>query len=201
VDELLFELDKVMDDDEIELIPSNLVEKCTRVLILLSIDGWEDSNFPRSTSLDHADADRLVTKLRQVHLELGGNIFDRKGFIRDVFTLNDHQWVISAEQYYSFIDYYDNPIKPNAVFKLIQWTVYPADFKGGFAPAYHLERSYSEEFGFTYILGRKLYPHYHESLINFLGRCPSYAELKPLIIGDVTGEAPLSFIVASGYRE
>ncbi|CAF1303315.1 unnamed protein product [Didymodactylos carnosus] len=169
-------------------------------LILWSIDRREDYIYPPSSSEDHADADRLVAKLTQVHFDLGGSALDRKGFVRDVFSLGDHQWMISAQQYYSFIDYYDNPIVPNAVFKLIEWTVYPIDFTDGFAPAYHLERSGSEEFGFIYILGRKLYPHYHESLVNFFNRCPSYMELKALIIGDVTGEAPLIFLVASGYK-
>ena len=201
VDQLLFELNNVMDDNEIEFIPSNLLQKCTMTLTLLSINGREDFHLQPSISQDHDNADRLINKIKEVHLELGGNILDRQGFIRDVFTVNKQQWNIAAIQYYTFIDYYDNPVVPNDVFKLIQWNIYRSNYKDGFVPAYHLERSYSQEYGFTYILGRKLYPHYHESLVNFFDRCPSYMELKSLIIGDVTDETPLAFITASGYRE
>jgi hypothetical protein len=72
---------------------------------------------------------------------------------------------------------------------------------GGFAPMYHLERSYSDVFGFTHILGRKMYPNYHESLIDFADYCPSYMELKTLIIGDITGEMPLPVLISSGYLD
>ncbi|CAF3872134.1 unnamed protein product [Rotaria sp. Silwood1] len=199
VNPLIAEIENLADDDEIESIPADVLSKCTKILTLLSIDGREDNIYLKSTPKNHADADRLIAKIREVHLELGGSTLDRKGFVRDVFSIG-HQWTISERQYYSFIDYYDNPIVSNAVFKLIEWTVFPPDYQGGFAPAYHLERSYNKEYGFTYMLGRKFYPHYHESLVNFYEECPSYMGLKALIIGDLTGEAPLVFIVASGYR-
>ncbi len=63
------------------------------------------------------------------------------------------------------------------------------------------ERSYNDQFGYTYILGRKLHPHYHESLISFGDYCPSYMELKLWIIGDITGEIPLDAIISSGYLD
>ncbi|CAF1140624.1 unnamed protein product [Adineta steineri] len=198
--QLISELDSLADDNEIHSIPVNILEECIRVLTLLSVDGREDHDLPPSTSRDCIDAERLISKIREVHLKLGGTILDRQGFIRDTFGLR-HQWLISARQYYSFIDYDDNPIEPDAVFKLIEWAVYPIHYSGGVVPLYQLERSHHEHFGFIYVLGRKHSPRYHESLINFLDRCPSYMELKALIMDYVMGEAPVDFIVASGCRE
>ncbi len=197
---MLFELDNVVDNHDLTSIPDDLVYKCQSALALWSIDGREDNDRPPSTSEDHANANRLMDKLRQTHLILGGSELDRQGFLRDVFVL-EHQWIVSAVQYYSFIKYYADPLNPSHIFKLIEWTIYPIDFIDGFAPMYHLERSYSDEFGYTFILGRKIQVHYHESLINFGDYCPSYMELKTLIIGDITGEIPLSPLISSGYLE
>jgi hypothetical protein len=199
IDLLLFELDNVIDDD-LKSIPDDLIYKCQLALSIWSIDGREDNDYPPSTSEHHANANRLMEKIRQTYIALGGNELDREGFVRDVFRL-EQQWIVSAVQYYSFIKYYDDPMNPSHIFKLIQWTIYPIDFMGGFAPMYHLERSYSDEFGYTYVLGRKIHPHYHESLIDFGDYCPSYMELKLLIIGDIIGEAPLDALIASGYLE
>jgi hypothetical protein len=192
IDMLLFELDNVI-DEELKSIPDELIYKCQLALTLWSIDGREDNDYLPSTPEHHDYANRLMDKIRQTYLILGGNEFDREGFIRDIFSL-EQQWIISAVEYYSFIKYYDDPTNPNYIFKLIQWTIYSNDFINDFNPMYHLERSYNDEFGYTYILGRKLYPHYHESLISFGDYCPSYMELKLWIIGDITGEIPLDAI-------
>jgi hypothetical protein len=196
---LLFELDNVIDDD-LKSIPDDLVYKCQLALALWSIDGREDNDHPPSTPEHHANANRLMEKIRQVHLVLGGSELDRAGFVRDIFGL-EQQWVVSAVQYYSFIKYYDDPTNPSYIFKLIEWTVYPIDYIDGFVPMYHLERSYNDQFGYTYVLGRKFYPNYHESLINFGDYCPTYMELKSLIIGDIIGEVPLEALISSGYLE
>jgi hypothetical protein len=190
----------VIDDDDLKLVPDDLIYKCQLALALWSIDGREDNDHPPSTPEHHAHADRLMDKIRQTHFSLGGDALDRQGFVRDVFGL-EQRWIVSAVQYYSFIKYYADPTNPSHIFKLIEWTVYPIDYVDGFTPMYHLERSYSEEFGFTHILGRKLYPHYHESLISFDDYCPSYIELKTLIIDDITGDAPLPVLISSGYLD
>ena len=165
----------------------------------LSIDVREGLNISPSTSEEHSDANRLTDKLKQVHLALGGSILDREGFTRDMFVIDGSPWLITAIQYYSFIDYYDNPEVPNAVFKLIQWNILSMDSKGFVILSYHLERSYTSELGFRYFLGRRPCPRFHETLINFFNRCPSYMELKSLIIGDLNGEERLSPVTASGY--
>jgi hypothetical protein len=199
IDLLLFELDNVIDDG-LQSIPDDLIYKCQLALALWSVDGREDNDYPPSTTEHHLDADRLMEKIKETHLGLGGDPLDREGFVRDVFSL-EHEWIVSAIQYYSFIKYYQNPMNPSHIFKLIEWTVYPKEFIAGFAPMYHLERSYSEEFGYTYILGRKTHPNYHETLISFRDYCPSYMELKALIIGDITGEMPLDALISSGYLQ
>jgi hypothetical protein len=197
---LLFELDNVIDDD-LKSMPDHLVYKCRLALALWSIDGREDIDFPPSTPEHHANANRLMEKIRQVHLVLGGNELDREGFMRDIFGL-EQQWVVSAVQYYSFIKYYDSPLDiASYISKLIQWTVFPSDFVYDFPLMYHLERSPGYPSGYTYVLGRKIRPRYHESLINFGDRCPTYMELKAMIIGDITSEQPLHAIAASGYLD
>jgi len=197
IDMLLFELDNVI-DEELKSIPDELIYKCQFALALWSIDGREDNDYPPSTSEHYAYANRLMEKIKQTHLALGGNELDREGFVRDIFSL-EQQWIVLAIQYYSFIKYYDDPTNPSHIFKLIEWIVYPDDFIDGFVPMYHLERSYNDELGYIYILGRKIHPHYHESLISFGDYCPSYMELKTWIIGDITGETPLDAIISSGY--
>ena len=196
IDFLLFKLDNVIDDG-LKAIPDDLIHKCQLALIRWTIDGHEDNNYPPSTSEDHANADRLIDKIREIHLALGGDEHDREGFVRDAFTL-EQQWVVAAVQYYSFIDYYDLPVNSFHIFKLIQWNIYSIDDIDSFVPEYHLERGGTDELGYNYFLGRRLYPHYHETLINFGDYCPSYMELKTLIIGDITGEMPLDALTASG---
>jgi hypothetical protein len=199
IDFSLFELDDVIDSG-MKSMPDDLVYKCQLAFILWSIDGREDSGFPPSTLEHHVNADRLMAKLGHVHLALGGSVLDREGFIRDIFKL-EHQWLVSAVQYYSFVAYYDDPMDLSNITKLIEWAVFHDDYQSGFAPRYHLERSYSDEFGFTHVLGRKLRLGYHESLIFFDDYCPSYMELKRIIIGDITGEAPLYAVISSGYQD
>ena len=197
IDALLFELDNVVDEG-LESIPDDLVYQCQLALFIWSIDGREDSDFPPSELEDHATADRLMDKITQVHLQLGGSELDRAGFVRDMFRLDD-RWLVVAEQYYSFIEYYNNPHISSIMHKLFQWVVYPDEFMEDFAPMYHLERSYSGKFGYTYMLGRKTTPYRHESLINFGSDCPSYMQLKMLIIGDITGQVYLAAIASSEY--
>ena len=199
VNDLLVELDDVIEDYDIESIPNALQSKCTLALIQLSVDGREDYSTSPSKPEEQSDADRLTNKLKQVHLELGGSIRDRQGFMRDEFTIDGGKWLIEAIQYYSFIDYYDNPVVPNNVFKLFEWKIFLMQSKSFVTFAYHLERSYSSEFGVSYFLGHTPCPHYHETLISFLDRCPSYMELKSLIIGDLNGDERLFHITASGY--
>lgn len=141
-----------------------------------------------------------MEKLKETHLALGGSILDRNGFLRDDFQV-ENQWHIKAVQYYSFIDYYNNRMKPSGVCKLIEWIVYKRDFENSFPLMYHLERSYNKQWNsFTHVLGRKTSQHFHETLINFSQYCPSYMELKPIIICDVTGESPLLAPVSSGFN-
>ncbi|CAF1223793.1 unnamed protein product [Rotaria sordida] len=199
IDFLLYELDNVLDDN-LKSISEELLHKCQIALALWSIDGREDTDYPSSTPIDHANADRLINKFKQTYFDIGGDPFNREGFVRDVFTLK-YQWIISAVQYYRFINYYDTEWNPVNMSKLFEWNVYPIDFIDGFAPMYHLERSYTDEFGYTYMLGRKIQLTYHESLVNFGDYCPSYMELKTLIIGDITGEASILPLIASGYLE
>ena len=189
-----------MVDDNLKSIPNDLLYECQSALILWSIDGREDNDHPPSTPEDHVNADPLINKFKQTYFALGGDPFDRDGFIRDSFIL-EQQWIIAVVQYYSFIKYYDIPWNPSYIFKLFEWTVYPINSMDGFFPQYHLERSYNDLFGYTYMLGRKIQLHYHESLVNFGDDCPSYMKLKSLIIGDITGEAPLRPLAASGSLE
>ncbi len=196
IDFLLFKLDNVIDDG-LKSIPDDLIRKCALALIRWTNDEHEDNDYPPSTSEDHANADRLIDKIRETHLLLGGNEFDRDGFVRDAFTL-EQQWIVTAVQYYTFINYYDLPVNSGHIFKLIEWNIFSIDYIDGFVPKYHLERSGTDKLGYKYVLGRKLYPHYHESLINFGDYCPSYMKLKTLIIGDITGELPLDALSASG---
>ncbi|CAF0777100.1 unnamed protein product [Adineta steineri] len=199
IDVLLSELDKIVENvHDLKSIPDDLRYKCQLALGLWSFDGREDNDYPPSTPQQHANADRLVDKIRQTHLSLGGSEFDREGFRRDLFILK-HQWMVLATQYYTFIKYYDEPSNPSYIFKLFQWTVYTIDSPNEFALMYHLERSPSVDSGYTYVLGRKIHPYYHESLIHFGNSYPSYMTLKTLIIDDIMGDKRLAAIASSGY--
>jgi hypothetical protein len=88
IDLLLFELDNVVDDNELKSISDDLVYQCQLALALWSTDGHEDNDHPPSTSEHHANADHLMDKLRQTHLILAVSDLDLKVLYMIYLVLN-----------------------------------------------------------------------------------------------------------------
>jgi len=85
---LLFELDNVVDDNELKSISDDLVYKCQLAIALWSTDGRKGNDHPPSKPEHHANADHLMDKLKQTHLILAVSDLDLKVLYMIYFVLN-----------------------------------------------------------------------------------------------------------------